>query len=304
MFKNLFIYFLVISLLFTMPAIGFAKKINVVTTSPILADFARNIGGDKVSVYSIAKGFEDPHFVEPKPSHILKLQKADLYFVVGMDLEIAYSPVLERGANNPDIMKGGRNYIDCSAGISKLEIPDKPDRSQGDVHPQGNPHYLLDPSRAMVVVNTITKALKDRYPEYSVEFENNKEAYTKKLKSKINEWKAKMAPLAGKKAVTYHKSWAYFAQRYGLNFLTTIEPVPGISPSAAHVSKVINLMKNEGVKLILEESYFETSIPNKIAVETGAKLIVVPVEVNANKQVPTYIDLIDYIINKISNAGI
>jgi zinc/manganese transport system substrate-binding protein len=277
-----------------------AGKVTIVTTTTDLADFATNVGGDQVNVYSLAKGTEDPHFIEPKPSHILKLKKADLYLVMGMQLEVGYSPVLEKGAGRPEIMFGGRDYIDCSAGIRAQDIPNKADRSMGDVHPQGNPHYLLDPANAIIVVNTIAQALKAKFPEKAEYFEKNRIAYTGTLQGKIAEWRMKMLPVKGRDVVTYHKLWTYFLTRYGINYIGSVEPFPGIAPSPAHIAQLIELMKAKKCKTILMANYYERKTPDAIAQSVGGKVLVLPVMTRSTKEVTDYISLIDYIVNRLS----
>ena len=279
-----------------------ASRIFVVATTTDLADFARAVGGTHVEVYSIAKGTEDPHSVEPKPSHILKLKKASLYLVIGMDVEIGYSPVLEKGAGRPDLMYGGENYIDCSQNIRALEVPDKVDRAKGDIHPEGNPHYLTDPHNALIVVDTIAKALKSRFPEYAEDFEKNRDAYSTKLRGKLKEWDSALSPFNGTKVVSYHRLWSYLFRRYHFNLVGTIEPVPGIAPSAAHISKLINTMKAQKCRFIITATYYERKVPDSIASETGGKVVVLPITPGAVKEAPDYISMMDYVVNALVNA--
>jgi len=276
-----------------------AAKPLVVTTTTDLADFVSKVAGDRLEVYSIARGTEDPHFIEPKPSHITKLKKAKLYFVMGMQMEIGYSPVLERGANRPDLSYGGSNYIDCSKVIRPIEVPDMADRAKGDIHPQGNPHYMTDPQNAVLVVDYIAKALKAHFPESSEYFEKNRAEYVGKLKEKMKEWEKALAPYKGTKVVTYHKNWSYFFRRYHFDLVGTVEPIPGIPPSPAHVSKLIGIMKAQGCKYILMAAYFERKTPEAIAKATGAKIVVVPVMTKATKDVPDYINFIDYVVKSM-----
>jgi len=277
-----------------------AGKPLIVTTTTDLADFVRNIGGDRLEVYSIARGTEDPHFVEPKPSHIVILKKADLYVVTGMQMEIGYSPVPERGANRPDVSYGGTNYVDCSKAIRPIEVPDSVDRAKGDIHPQGNPHYLADPQNGLLVANYIAEKLKSHFPKDADYFEKNRAAYAGKLKEKIQEWEKTLAPFKGTKIVTYHKNWSYFFRRFHFNLVGTVEPVPGIPPSPAHVTKLIETMKAQGCKYILTANYFERKTPESIARATGAKILVVPVMSRAIKDAPDYISFINYVVDMIA----
>lgn len=280
-----------------------AKKIQIVTTTTDLADFARHIGGNRVEVYSIARGYEDPHFVEAKPSHILKLKRADLYLVTGMQLETGYSPVLEQGTGNPDVMQGGRKYIDCSEDIRPIEIPVRPDRAEGDVHPEGNPHYLADPHNAVIVVNTIARAMKNHFPDDAPSFEANRAAYVARLTQKLKTWDNTMAPLKGLKVVDYHRNFSYLIKRFGFVLVGAVEPRPGISPSPAHVAQLIKKMKAESCKDILAASYFERKISQSIASAVGGRVFVLPVMPGAMKGVSDYIALMDYTIDAIAGAN-
>jgi ABC-type Zn uptake system ZnuABC Zn-binding protein ZnuA len=279
-------------------------KLNVVTTTTDLADIASNIGGDKVTVTSISKGYQDPHFVEAKPSFMTILAKADLYLVIGMELEQGWSPVIEQGARNPGAMKGGASYIDCSAGIQALEVHNtKIDRSMGDVHPYGNPHYMLDPQNGIIVAETIMRAFKKKDPANASYYESNCKSYISALTKKQIEWLKAMKPLRGTKVVTYHKTWTYFARRFGLDVVGQVEPKPGISPSPAHIASLIKMMKDNNVKIIIREPHFESKIPDMICRETGAKQVVLPIMPGGVRGSDTYIRMFDYIIANITAAA-
>ncbi|MCD4784715.1 MAG: metal ABC transporter substrate-binding protein [Candidatus Eremiobacteraeota bacterium] len=301
---NLFIALMFV-LLFAITGITSAHaKIYVVTTTPDLADIAGNIGGDKVKVVSIAKGFQDPHFVEAKPSHMLKLRKADLYLVAGLDLEIGWSPVLERGARNPRIMKGASGYIDCSSGIRPVEVPStRIDRSMGDVHPLGNPHYLTDPNNAIIVAKNIAKAFKKKDPANAGYYNKRLKAYVKKLIRAQIGWLKAMRPYKGLKVVTYHKNWSYLSKRFGLKVIGYVEPKPGIAPSPAHISKLIKAMKAHNVKILIRAPYFESKIPDMICRQTGARQVVLPLMPGAVKGADNYIDMFNIIISRLTNAA-
>jgi len=282
------------------PGAGAGGKVRIVTTTTELADFARHIGGDRVEVYSIARGYEDPHFVEAKPSHILNLKRADLFLVSGLQLEIGYSPILEQGTGKPDVMQGGRNYIDCSAGVRPIEIPIRADRSMGDVHPQGNPHYLSDPHNAIIVVNTIARAMKSHFPENASYFETNREAYLNLLGAKIRSWDQKMAPLKGIKVVDYHRNFSSLIKRYGLGLIGSVEPRPGITPTPSHVAALIERMKAEDCRYILVASYFERTVSQNIAKAVNGKAFILPIMPGAMKGINDYISLMDYTIGLLS----
>ena len=299
----LMILILLFSFLIITPSTASAKMF-VVTTTPDLADIARNVGGNKVEVTSIAAGYQDPHFVEAKPSFMIKLRKADLYLVNGLELEIGWSPVLERGAGNPRIMKGAEDYIDCSTDIPTIEVPKtRIDRSMGDVHPLGNPHYMLDPNNGIIVAKTIAKAFSKKDPANSSYYESNYNTYRKKLIKKQIEWLKAMRPFKGLKVVTYHKTWSYFARRFGLDVVGYVEPKPGIAPSPAHIAKLIKTMKANNVKVLIREPHFEGKIPDMICRNTGAKQLVLPIMPGGVKGTDTYIGMFDYIISHIVKAA-
>jgi zinc/manganese transport system substrate-binding protein len=280
-----------------------AGKLNVMTATEDLAAIAREVGGDQVTVDSIAKGYQDPHFVEPKPSFILKLQKADLLVVVGLDLEIGWLPPLITQSRNGKIQKGNAGYFDAS---SVCEILEKPQgavsRAMGDVHPLGNPHYWLDPENG----RRIAKALADKFsqmnPGAAAGFAQRYADFDKRIAEAEKGWQAKMAPYRGRKVITYHKSWPNFCERFGLDVVDYVEPKPGIPPTPNHTLDVINLMKRENVKLILVEPYFDLRAPNKIAQDTGGQVLVLMPSVGGNKEITDYFKLFDYDINLLVNT--
>jgi len=299
---KMFILAIVLIFLSVSPVSALAK-VFIVTTTPDLADMARNVGGDKVTVAAIARGNQDPHFVEAKPSHMITLKKAALYLVCGLELEIGWSPVLERGSGNPDIRKGAENYVDCSENIRPIEVPStRIDRSMGDVHPQGNPHYLTDPNNAIIVANTIKKALIKKDPANAKYYKKRYKSYKIRLIKKQIQWLKAMKPFRGVKVVTYHKSWSYFARRFGLNVVGYVEPKPGITPSPAHIARLIKTMKSNNVKILIRANYFESKIPDMICGNTGAKQVVLPLQTGGMNGADTYINMFDLIISRITNA--
>ncbi len=280
-----------------------AGKLNVMTATEDLAAIAREVGGDQISVDSIAKGYQDPHFVEPKPSFILKLQKADLLVVVGLDLEIGWLPPLITQSRNGKIQKGNPGYFDASGYCEILEKPQgQVSRAMGDVHPLGNPHYWLDPENG----RRIAKALADKFsqmnPAAASGFASRYADFDKRLTEAEKGWKAKMAPYHGRKVITYHKSWPNFCERFGIDVVDYVEPKPGIPPTPNHTLDVINLMKRDNVKLILVEPYFDLRAPNKIAQDTGGQVLVLMPSVGGNKEITDYFKLFDYDINLLVSA--
>ena len=275
-----------------------ASKLNVMTATQDLASLAREVGGDLISADSIAMGYQDPHFVEPKPSFLLKLQKADLLVVVGLQLEIGWLPPLITQSRNPKIQVGAPGYLDMSQSCQILEIPTgQVTRAMGDVHPLGNPHYWLDPDNGRRIAKTLAAKFSEMQPANAAAFAQRFADFDKRLATAEKGWEAKMAPYRGHKVVTYHRSWPNFCEHFGLEVVDYVEPKPGIPPSPVHTLEVINTMKREGIKLILVEPYFDLRAPNKIAQDVGGQVAVLLPSVGGVKQVTDYFQLFDYDIN-------
>jgi ABC-type Zn uptake system ZnuABC Zn-binding protein ZnuA len=278
-----------------------AGKLNVVTSTEDLAAIGAEIGGDRITVESIARGYQDPHFVEPKPSFLLKLQKADLLAVVGLQLEIGWLPPLITQSRNAKIQEGNAGYLDMSQFCQILEIPTtQVTRAMGDVHPLGNPHYWLDPENG----RRIAKAFEDKFAEMrpadSAYFAARDADFDKRLTAAETRWYAQMAPFHGRKVVGYHRSWPNFCERFGLVMVDYIEPKPGIPPTSEHTLEVINSMKRDNIKLIVVEPYFDLSTPNSIAQATGGIVAVLMPSVGGAKEITDYFKLFDYDINLLA----
>ena len=275
-----------------------ASKLNVMTATQDIASLAREVGGDLVNADSIAMGYQDPHFVEPKPSFLLKLQKADLLVVVGLQLEIGWLPPLITQSRNPKIQVGAPGYLDMSQSCQILEIPTgQVTRAMGDVHPLGNPHYWLDPDNGRRIAKALAAKFSEMQPANAAAFAQRYADFDKRLAAAEKGWEAKMAPYRGRKVVTYHRSWPNFCEHFGLVVVDYVEPKPGIPPSPVHTLEVINTMKREGIKLILVEPYFDLRAPNKIAQDVGGQVAVLLPSVGGVKQVTDYFQLFDYDIN-------
>ena len=280
----------------------FAGKIHVVTTLTDLADFARNVGGDYVEVRSLATGVEDTHGVPMRPSFVPLLNRADLVVLVGFDCEHAFLPALLEASRNPRIQPGHAGYVDCSKGVTPVDVPKSTDHSEGDVHPYGNPHYLLDPVLAKIAVQNICDALVAIAPEHAADFTKNRDAYLAQLDAKIAGWQNALAPFKGTKFVSYHEHWPYFAARFGLVYFGTIELKPGIDPTPRHIEELITTMKAEHVPLVVREPQFPEKVPALIAKETGATLVKLPIMPGGVPDTATYIAEMDYIVNTIATA--
>lgn len=272
----------------------FGQKLNVVTTTSDLASITREIGGDRVDVTAIARGYQDPHFVEAKPSFLLLLRKADLIEVVGLELEIGWLPPLLEQSRNPNIRPGNPGYLDLSAGV---EILDRPagavNRSMGDVHPLGNPHYWIDPGNAVRIAIQISNRLSQLRPNDAAYFAARLNTFKTRMNEANKRWTAMLAPFRGTKVVTYHNSWPNFMRRYGLNVVGFVEPKPGVPPSPSHTYELINLMKQQKVKALLIEPYFDMKTPQSIADRSGAKLLVLYPSVGAKPELDDYFKLFD-----------
>ena len=278
-------------------------KLNVVAATEDLASIGREIGGDRISIESIARGYQDPHFVEAKPSFILKLQKADLLIVVGRELEIGWLPPLITQSRNGRIQVGGEGYLDASQNVRKLEIPTGTiTRAMGDVHPLGNPHYWLDPENGKIIAKEIADKLSQLRPNDRPYFQQQLASFTGRLDEAEKRWLAAMAPYKGTKMVTYHRSFPNFAERFGLDIVGYVEPRPGIPPTPQHTLDLINEMKRQNIKLVLVEPYFDLKTPNSIGRETGGKVLVMPPSVGGVKEATDYFKLFDYDINLLVNA--
>lgn len=275
-------------------AFGAEAKFKIVTTTPEFASIACEIGGDKVEVTSLAKGVQDPHFVDAKPSFIRLLNQADVLIEGGADLEVGWLPPLLESARNGKILTGATGRVVASQGISLLQIPTRPvDRAQGDVHPAGNPHYMLDPENGNILAEQIASTL-CRLDAGSCEFyRKNQTTFKQHLDQKLSDWTQKMAPYRATKVITYHESWPYFAERFGLNVVGHVEPKPGIPPSPGHLEGLIDLITREKVKILIMEPYFGDQAPKFLAQKTGIQVLVLYPSVAPEGGVTTYFDLFD-----------
>jgi zinc/manganese transport system substrate-binding protein len=277
------------------PPVATAKKLNVITATTDLAALAQEVGGDKINVESLAKGYQDPHFVEAKPSFLLKLRQADLLVIVGLQLEIGWLPPLITQCGNSRIQVGANGYLDASQFAEILEIPQGSiTRAMGDVHPLGNPHYWLDPDNGRRVAKGIAGKLGEMDPEDAAYFQQRDQDFERRLAEADKKWQADMKPFHGRKVVTYHNSAPNFAKHFGLNVVGFVEPRPGIPPTPSHTLDVINMMKRDHVMVIMVEPYFDRKTPDSIARESGGTVVEYLPSVGGVKEVTTYFQLFDY----------
>jgi zinc/manganese transport system substrate-binding protein len=270
--------------------------VRVVTTLSDLADLTQQVGGDKVKVDYIVRGDQNPHFVEVKPSYMMKLKAADLFIMIGMDLEM-WAPQIIDGSRNSDLA-----VVDLSKDVDKLEVPSRVDASQGDVHRFGNPHYWLDPRNVRVMLTEIVSALGRVAPNDEAFFRANADAYLKRLDQKRGDWERAMKPFAGAKIITFHRSWPYFAAWSGLVVADQVEPKPGIAPSPTHTAELIRLVREANIKTIIVEPFYDTGAPDQIARATGAKVLRLSTSVGGVDAAKDYVSLMDYNISTLVAA--
>jgi zinc/manganese transport system substrate-binding protein len=288
--------YLLFAMLMLMASVVTAK-INVVSSTNDLACFAREIGGGLVDVTAIASPKADVHFVEVRPSYMMKVAKADVVLKVGLELDMWMDKIID-GSHNPHL-----TIVDCSRYIQPLEVPTfKADARYGDLHRFGNPHYWLGPDNVKPITDAITEALAAADPVHADQFKNNQEAYLQTLHAEMVDWKQKAAPLAGKEIVFYHNSWPYFCAFTGLVSAGFVEPYPGVAPSPSHIKEIIELVRSRNIKVIAVEPYFDKRVPDKIAAETGAKVVTLYPSVGGRDENETYTQWFDGNIQTLLEA--
>ena len=280
-----------------------SAAVNVVTTTQDLAALTEAVGGANVKVTYIARGDMDPHFVEAKPSYMVKLSSAQLVVSVGMELEVGWLPSLLAGARNPKVQPNTPGYLEASGAITPIEVPSGSiDRSRGDLHPQGNPHYWLNPENGRKVAHLIEARLEQLDPANAAAYKANLATFDSALSQKESAWTQKMAPLKGTAVIGYHSTFDYFLTAYGLSIVGFVEPKPGIPPTPAHTLELMNTAKSKGVKLIVVEPYHKAADAQPIANASGAKVLSLPTSVGARPEIKTYIDLIDALVTTVTGA--
>jgi ABC-type Zn uptake system ZnuABC Zn-binding protein ZnuA len=277
--------------------------LRVVATTEDLGSLANEVGGDRVTVVSLAKGYQDPHQVDPKPSFILEISRADVLIAVGRELEIGWLPALQASSRNAKIQVGGPGFLDASQNVRILEIPTgQITRAMGDVHPQGNPHYWLDPANGRRIAQAIRDRLTQLAPADKAYFDQRYADFDKRLAAAEQRWDATMAPYKGAQIVTYHRSWPNFMERFGLQVMGYVEPKPGIPAPPAHIIDLIGEMKRSGAKLIIVEPYWSLKTPQSIASQTGGQVLVLAPSVGGVKEATDYIKLFDYDVSQLASA--
>jgi len=282
--------------------LSFAKKIRVVTTTMDTKSIVELLGGDKVDVFSIATGYQNPHFVDPKPSYIIKLSNADLYVTLGLDLESGWSPSLLQSSRNVKIQRGNDGYVDASVGVSLMQVPSTINRAEGDIHIYGNPHYWLDPLNGKVIAQNIYNGLVRISPENKDFFEANLKAFDAQINLRMKSWATEVAGFKGTKVIAYHNEWCYFENRFGLKIVDFMEPKPGIPPTPSQLVKIIKEVEANNIKVIITSPYYSSTSSDVVSRQTGAKTLVLATSVGAFDSIKTYYDLFDYNIQLLKKA--
>ena len=291
-----------VAMLVMLAGFGSAEaKVRVVTSIETFADLARKVGGDRVEVKALSHGYMDPHFVEPKPSLVIDLNRADLLVHVGLELEIGWLPPLVLGSRNDRLAMGQPGNLDASTEIPVLDVPTtRVDRSMGDIHPQGNPHYWITPDNAVIIAREIAQRLQAIDGAGASVYQANLKRFTDEIARKKIEWQKRAASVRGTKVVTYHKSWSYVSKWLGLEEVGYLEPKPGIPAPPSHIAALIGLMRREGVKMILMESFYPRNTVDLVAGKADARTLVMPSDVGATPEIKDYFSLVDAVIAKLT----
>jgi ABC-type Zn uptake system ZnuABC Zn-binding protein ZnuA len=295
-------YGLLTTLLALAPHVADAQ-LKVVTSTTDLYDIAREVGGNKITASHIGEGYQDPHFIEAKPSFVLQLRNADVWAFVGLDLEIGWMPLLLDGARNPKIRQGGSGYVDASTAVPILDRPQgNVDRSMGDVHPLGNPHYWLDPENGRRIARLFKAKFTQLDPANAGTYDANEKSFEARLNTAEKGWQSDLAAIKGKPVVAWHTSWRYFAEYNGMNIVAFMEPKPGVPPSPAHLYEVIQTVKRTGAKAIVMEPFYDRKVADLVAKQTGIKVLILPPSVGGVKGNDDYIQLMKYDMSQLAAA--
>ena len=279
-----------------------SAQLRVVATTPDLASVAREIGGDRVNVVALAKPTEDPHYVDAKPSHIVTLNRADALIEGGAELELGWLPPLLENSRNSKISAGAPGRIVASEGVKMLEVPTSFDRSKGDVHSLGNPHFMIDPVSVKIIARNIANHFVQIDPKSAATYNGNLARFNAKLDAKYADWQKQLAPYRGARIVTYHKDFVYLAQRFGLNIVDELEPKPGIAPSPAHLAQVIGKMRSTNAKVILVQPFQNRKTAETVARQTGAAVLDISQQPGAVPNTTTYFDMMDNLVRTLGGG--
>jgi ABC-type Zn uptake system ZnuABC Zn-binding protein ZnuA len=279
-----------------------ADRIRVVASTTDLRALAEVVGGDLVEVDALARGNQNAHDLEVRPSLMVKVRRADLMVLNGLELD-QWAEVVIQGANNPKVTPGGPGRVDASQGISVLEAPTaRVDRSMGDVHPLGNPHYTLDPGMAPAVTANILDVLARVAPQHRAAFERNRQAFLGRLDEAMGRWTKTLEPFKGARLIVDHNMWPYFLTRFGLVQAGTIEERPGIPPTPAHLGKLIAVMKGERVKVVVAAPWSDLKLAERVAQDGGGRVVTLASSVGALKGTSTYLEMVDHNVTALAQA--
>ncbi len=277
-------------------------KVKIVSTLPVFSALAQAVGGEAVTIDTLVRSDQDPHFLQAKPSYVMALNRADLLLHAGMDLDVGWLPTAVVQSRNPKIQKNAKGDLDLSKGIGPLEVPpSNADRSSGDIHPMGNPHYWLDPRNGHLLAQSILQALIRMDPTGATQYQRNFENFAQELKGKLIVWKTQIQAMKNLKVITFHTTWSYFADYAGISVMATIEPKPGIPPNSRHVEQLVSLIPAERVKLLLMAPYYPRKVPEYLAAKVGILLVVG----RPQPQEPTaqaYFQMFSELIRKLEGA--
>lgn len=294
--------FAALALLAASPFAAMAQ-LRVVTSTTDLYDIAKAVGGEKIVAAHIGEGYQDPHFIEAKPSFVLQIQKADVWAFVGLDLEIGWMSLLLDGARNNRIRPGGSGYLDASRAVPVIDVPrGNIDRSQGDVHPLGNPHYWLDPENGRRIARLFLAKFTELDPANTAAYTGNERAFEDRLGAVEKSWQGDLAAIRGKPVVVWHTSWRYFAEYTGMNIVAYMEPKPGVPPSPSHLVSVVRAIKQSGAKVIAMEPFYDNKVADFVARETGATVLVLAPSVGGLPGITDYLQLMKTDIAQLAAA--
>ncbi|HSN91958.1 MAG TPA: metal ABC transporter substrate-binding protein [Anaeromyxobacteraceae bacterium] len=277
--------------------------LDVVTTTEGLAALVREVGGDRVKVQALARGVSDPHFVDANPMLAVKLRGADLLVDVGLDLEVGWLPPLVVQSRNAEIQPGGSRRLTAASAVSVLDQPTGPvDRSRGDVHPGGNPHFLTDPGRAVQVAAAIAGKLSALDAAGKADYEARLAAFRSRVEAQAAGWRERLAPLRGRKILTHHRTLSYFLAWTGLVSAGELEPRPGIPPPPAHLAGLVEVARREGVKAIVVENYYDRRSAEAVARGAGASVVQIPGDVGGEAGAKDYLAWLGLVVDRIEGA--
>ncbi len=299
--KSAVVAMILVCCVFQPKSVAAADKIRIVATTSTIASLAQEITGGLADIHYVASAKRDVHFAAPNPKDVLKVKKADVFIHGGLDLEVWRQPLLD-AAGNPAFLGNQERAIDVSRGIRLLEVPETLSRAEGDIHVFGNPHYWLDPHNAKIMADNIAEKLSQIFPQHQDRFRENLGQFHNRLDEKLRSWKARMAPFQNTTVIVYHKSWPYFADRYGLTIIGEIEPKPGIPPSAKHIGMLLKMIPQERVQLIITESFRDSSVTKKISKETGIPVVTLAQAVGENERSSDYLTMMEHNIWLVEEA--